>query len=331
MTSGEIAHRTLSRSDHGYGRHCLHITWAARGAIDVSALGLECVTEPQNADFILAHGTQGLGAQDGSVEEMALEELQELLRRCGEEGRARGAPLPLLLANPDVVTVAGCAAAGLQALACDGVLQLLAGCAAHCAWWQTHAAGRHRAFDWCLSASSHAPQPRTRWFMLLQAIVITWKHSQHRLEQYTATTACFSPVLSKSAKQVCGVCRGELAPMPGTLGNFYTQHCGGTTVCLGKPAKIIYDAALADLGVSRGDVVAVGDSLHHDICGAADAGIDSLFIARGIHEHDCDSAACGTLVDANGGVNVDAVGFLADEEGLAAEQRPTYVLDCLCW
>lgn len=108
MTSGEIAHRTLSRADHGYGRRCIHITWAARGAVDVSALGLECVSTARNADFILAHGTQGLGAQDGTVAERSLAELKDLLRACGEEGRARGVPLPLLLANPDVVTVSGC-------------------------------------------------------------------------------------------------------------------------------------------------------------------------------------------------------------------------------
>ena len=101
-TSGEVTHRKLSQPDHGFGRRCLHITWGSRGAVDIASLQLEVVTQPDQADFVLVHGTEGLGMPDGSVELMSLEELKEMVKRCGE----CGAP-PMVLANPDIVTVSG--------------------------------------------------------------------------------------------------------------------------------------------------------------------------------------------------------------------------------
>jgi hypothetical protein len=102
MTSGEVTHRKLSQPDHGFGRRCLHITWGSRGAVDIASLQLEVVTQPDQADFVLVHGTEGLGMPDGSVELMSLEDLKEMVKRCGE----CGAP-PMVLANPDIVTVSG--------------------------------------------------------------------------------------------------------------------------------------------------------------------------------------------------------------------------------
>jgi hypothetical protein len=105
MTSGEVTHRALSDPRHAYGRRCMHITWGARGAVDVSALAVDVVTDPREADFVLAHGTQGQGLPGGGVERRSMEELRALLRRCGEAGVG-----PMVLANPDVVTVSGRAA-----------------------------------------------------------------------------------------------------------------------------------------------------------------------------------------------------------------------------
>ena len=51
-------------------------------------------------------------------------------------------------------------------------------------------------------------------------------------------------------------------------------------------APIIYKVAAAQLGVGPESVICIGDSLEHDIGGAAAAGLDSLLIAGGIHAAD---------------------------------------------
>ena len=60
-------------------------------------------TDPQQADFILAHGTEALGTStDGSAAQpCSLDAMRELLGRCAPR------KLPMVVANPDVVTVAG--------------------------------------------------------------------------------------------------------------------------------------------------------------------------------------------------------------------------------
>lgn len=108
VTSGEVTHRHLAARPDAWwralGRRCLHLTWAARGAISLEGLGLEVTTDPQQADFILAHGTEALGTRaDGSgAQPCSLEEMQGLLAACA----ARGG-MPMVVANPDVVTVSG--------------------------------------------------------------------------------------------------------------------------------------------------------------------------------------------------------------------------------
>ena len=63
---------------------------------------------------------------------------------------------------------------------------------------------------------------------------------------------------------------------------------GATDVRLvGKPYPLIYEAcvnALREAGVpANARIAAVGDSLHHDVLGAARAGIDSIFVCSGVH------------------------------------------------
>ena len=75
-----------------------------------------------------------------------------------------------------------------------------------------------------------------------------------------------------------------------------TRRLGGAVRWHGKPYRSVYESCLALLGIAdRAASSAIGDSLRTDIAGAAGAGIDSLFIAGGIH---------------------------ADEFGLAAGQEP---------
>jgi hypothetical protein len=106
MTSGEVAHRALSsRPDSSWqalGTACVHITWGARGAIDISGLDLTCTTDPERADFILAHGVEALGVDGQDPRPHSLAELEALLSDCAKR------KLLMIVANPDVVTVSGC-------------------------------------------------------------------------------------------------------------------------------------------------------------------------------------------------------------------------------
>lgn len=71
----------------------------------------------------------------------------------------------------------------------------------------------------------------------------------------------------------------KLRIMPGTLAKDF-EDAGGTCVRrMGKPDGVAYDAAIQLLSeVNKGRVLAIGDSLGHDILGAANAGIDSLYV-----------------------------------------------------
>ena len=72
--------------------------------------------------------------------------------------------------------------------------------------------------------------------------------------------------------------------MPGTLAKWYADMNGsGDIHLMGKPAPVIYQGALHLLGLAADQVIAIGDSLEHDIVGATTAGVDALFVGGGIH------------------------------------------------
>ena len=75
--------------------------------------------------------------------------------------------------------------------------------------------------------------------------------------------------------------------MPGTMADAY-RDMGGEVVLYGKPGVAHFSAALRAAGVGDADrALMVGDSLHHDILGAAAAGLDSLFVVdSGVHATD---------------------------------------------
>jgi ribonucleotide monophosphatase NagD (HAD superfamily) len=94
-----------------------------------------------------------------------------------------------------------------------------------------------------------------------------------------------------------------LAIMPGTLAKWYSEMSNngssrqqdisgqsqdwGLVHLMGKPDPVIYQAAMARLGgLDPSRVLAIGDSLEHDVAGAQAAGIDTLFIMGGIHAED---------------------------------------------
>jgi HAD superfamily hydrolase (TIGR01459 family) len=107
---------------------------------------------------------------------------------------------------------------------------------------------------------------------------------------------------------------GLLLDAPGALARGYAER-GGTVHAYGKPLRAIFDYCLGRLdGVARERVVMVGDSLDHDIAGARNAGIASVYIAGGI------GAGGHGAVDAPAGHAVDA-----------RAAQPDYVMDVLRW
>uniref|UniRef100_A0A7S1B597 Uncharacterized protein n=1 Tax=Corethron hystrix TaxID=216773 RepID=A0A7S1B597_9STRA len=114
---------------------------------------------------------------------------------------------------------------------------------------------------------------------------------------------------------------GGFKHMPGKIARRYeSEEMEGNSVkWFGKPHASHFEACLRELGLDRSQVAHVGDSLHHDIAGANAAGVDSIFIAGGIHR--------GELQ----GEGEDSGELLLDEERLQAlfkkeGHTPTHVL-----
>ena len=98
------------------------------------------------------------------------------------------------------------------------------------------------------------------------------------------------------------------------------RDLGGAVVAYGKPDAVHFAAAIALAGGPDecGRVVHVGDSLEHDVAGAAAAGVDSIFcVEDGIH---------GPALARDRGPA--AVAALCGEFGAP---EPTYVLGRFAW
>lgn len=77
---------------------------------------------------------------------------------------------------------------------------------------------------------------------------------------------------------------GGFRHMPGKIAASYEgERHGGAVRWFGKPHAAHFEACLRELGLDRTRVAHVGDSLHHDVAGANAVGIDSIFVAGGIH------------------------------------------------
>ena len=186
ITSGEVTYNKLRhRPEEGPWKKlktCIHFTWAARGAISLEGMGIDVVENVEEADCVIAHGTEAIGRRvDGQDARLCgVDEMKQVLEAC------KGRGIPMIVANPDLVTVHG----------------------------------------------------------------------------------------------------SELRVMPGTLGKWY-EESGEQVYRMGKPERVIYEEALRALSLDASEVVAVGDSMEHDIQGAHAVGIDSIFIAAGIHKEAC--------------------------------------------
>lgn len=112
VTSGELTHRFLSdRPDAfwaGLGDTCVHVSWSSRGKIALDDLQLRVTADPAQAGFLLVHGTEAVAQPDGSLQERSVRELEQFVAACAAARTADGGqPLPMIVANPDLVTVDG--------------------------------------------------------------------------------------------------------------------------------------------------------------------------------------------------------------------------------
>ena len=79
---------------------------------------------------------------------------------------------------------------------------------------------------------------------------------------------------------------GGLITAPGTVAAIYEQM-GCTVLYVGKPHAPIYGACLDALeGLEPSEIVAIGDSVEHDVRGANGVEIDSCLVTGGIHAED---------------------------------------------
>lgn len=111
--------------------------------------------------------------------------------------------------------------------------------------------------------------------------------------------------------------RGErLLECAGALAQLY-EEIGGRVHLYGKPHEPIYRLAMQRLGgIAKSEVLAIGDGLPTDVAGAWAFGIDSAWIAGGIHAADLgpepDPAAVARVAAASG-------------------FRPTFAVPALVW
>ncbi len=74
-----------------------------------------------------------------------------------------------------------------------------------------------------------------------------------------------------------------LLPAPGALAQAY-EGLGGSVFYVGKPHRVVYDAALRMLGNPAPErVLMIGDSIDTDVSGGRGAGILTLMITSGVH------------------------------------------------
>jgi HAD superfamily hydrolase (TIGR01459 family) len=128
---------------------------------------------------------------------------------------------------------------------------------------------------------------------------------------------CANPdlVVERGAKLI--VCAGAIAELYASM--------GGTVLQAGKPHPPIYAAtrakaaALAGRSVDPSRILAVGDAIRTDVAGAADYGIDCLFLSYGIHADE--------LHDASGALDTARLQkFIATQT-----MKPRYVQRALAW
>ena len=110
---------------------------------------------------------------------------------------------------------------------------------------------------------------------------------------------------------VAVIVAGKQQECAGAIARRY-EALGGAVRYHGKPYAEIYAPVLEMLGLPQERCLAVGDSLHTDIPGAARAGIDSLLVVEGIHRREMDPAGSGDPDPAALTALVEAYGLAPD-------------------
>lgn len=65
----------------------------------LQGLDIQVVENAEEAEFVLAHGSEALGHPSGAAIPMKLTDLEKILERCAAKR------IPMVVANPDFVTV----------------------------------------------------------------------------------------------------------------------------------------------------------------------------------------------------------------------------------
>ncbi|MGD1877150.1 MAG: TIGR01459 family HAD-type hydrolase [Kiloniellaceae bacterium] len=148
----------------------------------------------------------------------------------------------------------------------------------------------------------------------------------HESDQVETYRAFLDEGLARKLPMICAnpdliVMRGEdMEICAGALALDYEEK-GGTVRWHGKPHPEVYRSCFALLdGIAPGRIAAIGDSLRTDVAGAQASGIDSIFIAGGIHGDELG-------VKKDGSVDPQAYAAFMT----AAEFKPTAVLPFMRW
>lgn len=115
-----------------------------------------------------------------------------------------------------------------------------------------------------------------------------WKEILSSAAQRGLPLVCANPDIERVNGE------GQVLVAPGAVARHY-ESLGGVSHYHGKPHARIYRTAMRWLGMEPDRVLAIGDSLIHDVEGARCAGIDSLFILGGVHRDRIDLARPETL------------------------------------
>lgn len=140
--------------------------------------------------------------------------------------------------------------------------------------------------DFLLVLSMNAP---------VQSLAL-WELTLARAAARGLPMVCGNPDLARVSAS------GELFEAPGLLARRYAA-LGGAVRLHGKPSPRIYKTCLRALPYPHHRIACVGDSLLHDVVGAAGAGLPSVFVASGVHREELriafgrtpDPAACERL------------------------------------
>jgi HAD superfamily hydrolase (TIGR01459 family) len=145
-----------------------------------------------------------------------------------------------------------------------------------------------------------------------------------RIEDFTAAleraAARDLPMVCANPDIVVVHANGAFGMAPGAVARHY-EGLGGRVLYVGKPHRPIYELCLEALGhPASGTIVAIGDSVQHDIAGGAGVGLDTALNMAGIHGPGFDH---GAGIEANGA----AIDKLEAEFG----HRPRWLLPQFRW